>query len=149
MREIKFRGLSKGFWEYGLPFFSNGTGLWKITLSDGWVPSYSNPDEGVSTIFKDVDANTISQYTGFKDCNGKEIYEGDILPTTDAGNVYVVWAEFKGRLQGFPKHLDELEMWGWCVKHSKLGLQPLDDSFYNEHNVLGNIYENPELINNL
>lgn len=94
---------------------------------------------------KGVKPETVGEYTGRKDKNGKKIYDGDIIEST-VGNLEIVWGEIKGRLKGFPRHCDEFEMMGWCVKSKRLGLQPLDDSFYNEHEIKGNIHDNPELI---
>lgn len=72
----------------------------------------------------------VMQYTGFNDKNGKEIYEGDILGG-DATNAFVVWVDSVG---------------GWGIRDTKewraLGT-------YLEHievEVIGNIYENPELL---
>ena len=63
-------------WVEGLLFFSHGLGTYKITHSDGWVPTYSNPDEGESTIYTDVIASTIQIKTTkgeFKPINEVEI----------------------------------------------------------------------------
>lgn len=82
----------------------------------------------------------LMQYTGLKDKNGKEIYEGDILK--------LYFEE------------DKLEDWFWLslkdeerergyvyleVKYPEIFAQALPDDF----EVIGNIYENPELLNQL
>ena len=69
----------------------------------------------------------VMQYTGLKDKNGKEIYEGDIL----AGGWQVVWHN-----AGFYLHMPRLF-------NDTLYL-PMDDKLESE--VIGNIYENKELL---
>lgn len=155
MREIKFRGLSKNGWEYGLPYFAHGTGEWKITRGNGWQPSYSNPDEGESTEWINVDANTICQFTGLKDIDGKEIYEGDVVSMHqflfDGNEVEKIisgvigWDEYGLTLEQVRNEFVE-EYTGYDAGEGELPL----NSFYGLHEeswtLLGNKFENPELL---
>jgi len=86
---------------------------------------FSNIDNQPNT-----DKFILMQYTGLKDKNGKEIYEGDITKDPDGNAFEVIWnkgaASFE--LQNKTSHF--------------LFVQRYIDMF----EVIGNIYENPELL---
>ena len=76
------------------------------------------------------------QYTGLKDKNGKEIYEGDILRCIAKGGF-----EHKSTL-----HLgwSENGEYGWCWQSGAIVREV--DFIRDRYEVIGNIYENPALV---
>lgn len=84
-----------------------------------------------------IDENTICQYTGLTDKNGKKIFEGDILRHADETILKTVWND---RKYGFAAQ---------CVKGSALlkdckwGLWEFESD---EVEVIGNVFDNPELL---
>ncbi|MEE0865539.1 MAG: YopX family protein [Clostridia bacterium] len=75
----------------------------------------------------------LMQYTGLKDKNGKEIYEGDIVRTHYIGEIGV--------------ENDEVifDRGCFCVNYSE-DYHPLLNEVNHCSEVIGNIYENPELL---
>lgn len=80
-REIKFRGRNdRHGWLTGHYFVNRGV---HFIAEDGIAnPLYTWEDYS-------VDPETVGQYTGLKDRNGKEIYEGDLLKSGDV--IFEVW----------------------------------------------------------
>ena len=89
------------------------------------------------------------QYTGLKDRNGKEIYDGDILTLSygippEQDIVKVVW------LNGYYRDMDdeEISCCGWFFKNIKpKGCSaPAGIEYQDDIEIIGNIYENQELL---
>ena len=121
MREIKFRGLSlTGDWIYG------------NLDNQGNMVEIFNRDDGMFSKSV-VMPKTIGHYTGLKDKDGKEIYEGDILQLPKGGIRYVKWSDtFKVFVLVDPTGKEI----------------PMNISNYATEliKIIGNIFENKELL---
>lgn len=119
MREFKFRGirLDNGEWIYGdLNQYNGNISIGPPDIDD-WV---------------EVDPDTIGQYTGLKDKDGREIFEGDIIKES-TGTCLVVWVQ---PLASFALRRD-----GWMYDHYFQ-----EGVFSDDVEVIGNIHDNPELM---
>ena len=127
MREIKFRAWDK---------LNNKMRYFKPTETIRFVDFYDPANNWSEPM----------QYTGLKDKNGKEIYEGDIVRHYNR-NVVVKWGFY---VDGPEYDEDRTENYGWYLKTGKIkyDVEPLatEKGDSNELEVIGNIYENPELL---
>ncbi len=92
--------------------------------------------------------DSLMQYTGLKDKNGKEIYEGDIIKWVTGECAVVEWSD------GDAEFLCEIDIHKYqgCVGVGGFDEKPILNGFSStmarHYEVIGNIYENPELLNN-
>ena len=129
MREIKFRG--KHIHAFIEP---RNTGIWVYGyLCDD---HYINSKELMGEML--VDKDTIGQYTGLKDKNGKEIYIGDILEYT--------FTDYKGKEFWKERYIVKENISGWEIRYIKKPRGHKSLSLVKNYIVIGNIYDNPELL---
>ena len=155
MREILFRGKAKAI--AGCPY-NNGK-------SDGeWVFGYIFPDLGAMKIRQfepdrpecndyEVDPETVGQYTGLTDKNGKRIFEGDIL----RGFEYPFCSNINGEFNYFAEVVwfDDSSAFGiYTFKNPKSNVRGISEGntdyleYFNvdKWEIIGNIHDNPELL---
>ena len=128
MREILFRGkrVGNGEWVYG--FY--------LILPRGERVILSNKG------YTHVDPETVGQFIGLTDKNGKKIFEGDIVKT---------WRNTIGKIE-FGQYWDEeieedFYGYAWIGKDEYGESITLSlDKRWNGHEVIGNIHDNPELL---
>jgi len=121
MRKIKFRGrkIDKDEWVYGyLVKDSEDKNLYEII-------SYSNLRSN-TVEWSQIRPESEGQYTGIKDKNGKEIYEGDIISRCGYKNFHKLVED----IRDFYSNVNDYEF-------------PIN---LEEYEIIGNIYENPELL---
>lgn len=136
MRDIKFR-----VWDGKKYWYSNKTKPW---LFDNNAMFRSN-ERTVSIDLINCAWNDIEQYTGLKDKNGKEIYEGDIV-TGYYENLSVDYSECGAVEMGYTHDSDGYangSTYGWVLSNSS---SLADVISYGQCEIIGNIHENTELL---
>lgn len=134
-REIKFRGMDlKGNWHYGNLAVIPDKPRFKHPPEPG---SYISNSVGMPFAYP-VRPETVGEYTGLKDKNGKEIYEGDIFHV--AGNHKYTVKFFEESECNFEKSYAS-----FCLTIPERMTFPIDEWALQNGQVIGNIYETPEL----
>jgi uncharacterized phage protein (TIGR01671 family) len=141
MREILFRGKTPKY----EPFNEGNNDKWVEGhfCKDSFAEkTYINENVGANNFFMYmVIPETVGEYTGLKDKNGKMIFEGDIVEATDSGckkfyRIIFYDAEMAHFGTKWPKAKGEFALEGLTAYRIKIeGIR-----------VVGNIHDNPELV---
>lgn len=127
MREIKFRAwdkVGKQMHQIMETVSNSQTGILMITSHDG-------------TVLKIPEEAELMQYTGLKDKNGKEIYEGYIVAYPSGHFIgEVIYSTMTGCA---------FRLWEGGMSSEKGEIKELQST--SDIEIIGNIYENPELLN--
>lgn len=149
MRQITFRGkrVDNGEWVNGDLIHGQGLTYGRLYILPQ-TKFYCNDLDGWQVI-----PETVCQYTGLKDKNDKEIYEGDILKIiTESGRVELFICEYNIHRRCMASGW-EVQIPGFSFVNSEgFPTFPIIKNFLNGNDldiieVVENIHDNPELIN--
>lgn len=146
MREIKFRGrrISDGEWVYGdLLHIVGGYVIYHGSQTESQLVE-DRPNVAIELYMDEVSPvlpETVGQYTGLHDEDGREIYEGDILMCVgqridNKGRKYFRKVSFKNG--SFCMNVPEYNIDSYLHNHMENGELPWE--------VVGNIHDKPELL---
>lgn len=134
MREIKFRAWDKRNKEWVACVMAQNNG---------------NPKEpriSIPVVFDGQGECVIQQYTGLYDKNGKEIYEGDIVIYNTGEKFEVKWCKRNAHFEY--RQIKAKEKFLSKEQRSNISEYGISNTLgSHEAEVIGNIYENPELSN--
>ena len=152
MREILFRGkrIDNCEWVYGSFCMDAREQFNGLCGVDGFIRLYDKAKGKMQTY--EVDRETVGQYTGLKDKNGKRIFEGDIIKSDNGKQSSISVVKFG---EYYPKmfyammdiyfpiaqHINANGFFAESTKHEDMIL--FKSPFFE---IIGNVHDNPELL---
>lgn len=135
MREIEFRGKSKltGKWVYGNLIVKKTKRQIETLEEELYYYKYSIQHLNKNKKYTSTETieETVGQYTGLKDKNGKKIYEGDIIYVIPEDEIaFILWDKETARYI--------IKFKGWCAD--------FDNYYGKELEAIGNLLDNSELL---
>ena len=142
MREIKFRAWIESTKKMkpvvGISWNDN-----EVTFSSELVTQSCGCCSDIETDWTNLSDVEIMQYTGLKDKNGTEIYEGDILDCTSRAVGFIDGDDRGYDISTIKTVAWQDGFWGWSANSIDILRQEYLSKYYT---VAGNIHENPELL---
>ena len=137
MRDIKFRGkrIDNGEWIYGCLVQTINEGVY-ILNTPSFFPAKTFP----ARMFIEVHSESVGQYTGLKDKEGKELYEWDIVKY-EVYNLNEKSHFYNGEIQWWQGQLGT----GWRYKSKNTTFMLKTGNVFKMEKI-GNKYDNPELL---
>ena len=136
MREILFRGkrTDNGEWVNGYYVYDCAHNVHFIFKNQLVCPNCINDRRiDYSLCDYEIDPETLCRFTGLHDKNGNRIWENDIIKHEISDTI------------GTVKWYQE-DYVGWCVDDTIIDEQQFTDEMWNECEVIGNIFDTPEML---
>ena len=135
MREILFRGKRKDNSAWVEGDFCHPCNI--VFVAIGYDEVLGQKDVPILHDYA-VIPETVGQYTGITDKNGKKIFEGDIVSERPPMNAIAYI--------GYVAYDDELAVWRFIIKNDTKFNCVLLGSYSTSYTVIGNIHDNPEFL---
>jgi len=147
-REIKFRA-----WWREKSIMLNNVQSFYDTLGDIDNGNEHEPEDSFGGVLESPEKYAVMQYTGLRDCDGVDVYEGDIVEfryghqKPDDSRFIMAFEYHAGKLIEIGWEHDEAMFVGFILRGKDKGEDWFTDWPHTaELRVIGNIYENPELL---